>query len=178
MNSNYKYTTFTNEKQITDAVRCIAKQIETEYKGKQPILIGVLKGAFIFMADLVRAVDLPLEVDFISVSSYGDSTESCGKVKLDKDISSNVTGRDVIIVEDIIDTGITTTFIKKHIEECKPASLKICCLLDKPSRRTADIDIDYKGITVPDKFLIGYGLDYGQKHRNLNTICCLEFEDE
>lgn len=179
MISDYKYKLFADKSQIADIVKRLGNQIETDYKEKRPVLIGVLKGAFIFMADLIRNIDLPIEVDFISVSSYGEGTESCGNICLGSDISIDINGKDVIIIEDIVDTGLTTDFIKKHLERFKPASVKICCLLDKPSRRVVEeVAVSYKGLSVPDKFLVGYGLDYSQKHRNMNDIYYLEFENE
>ena len=146
---------------------------ETPYAGLPLIMLGVLRGSFIFFADLVRAVDLPVEIDFISLSSYG-GTESSGDVRLVKDLDRSIEGRHVLIVEDIVDTGVTLKFLKAFLLARKPASLKLCALLDKPSRRKVEMRADFCGFTVPDEFLVGYGLDYDQRFRNLRDICVLK----
>jgi hypoxanthine phosphoribosyltransferase len=140
------------------------------------LMLGALRGGFVFLADLARAADLPVEIDFISLSSYGGGTESSGNVRLEKDLDQSIEGRDVLIVEDIIDTGISLAFMKNLLSARKPASLKLCALLDKPSRRKTDVRADYTGFTVPDEFLVGYGMDYGKGYRNLRDVCVLKIE--
>lgn len=152
----------------------LAKRITKDYEGKDLLLVGVLKGGFMFMADLCRAIDLPLSVDFISVSSYGNSTVSSGVVRILKDIDYDITGKHVLIVEDLIDTGLTLTYLKDLFMAKHCASVKICTILDKPSRRKVNLEVDYQGIIIPDKFVIGYGLDYAEKYRNLPDVCVIE----
>jgi len=139
-------------------------------------LIGILKGSFVFMADLVRSLDFPLEVEFIKLSSYGRGRESSGKVRVVKSLTSPVKGRDVLVVEDIVDTGITLSFLLDYLKKKKPASLRLCALTDKPSRRQVPLTIDYLGFTVPDRFIVGYGIDWDEKFRYLPDICYLEDE--
>ena len=160
--------------EIETAVKRLAAEIKKDYYDKQPILICVLKGSFMFMADLVRLLDFPLEVEFIRLSSYGRGRESSGKIKVMQGLRSEVKGRDVLIIEDIVDTGLTISFLLDYLRKKKPASLKLCALTDKPSRRQTPVTIDYLGFTVPDKFLVGYGLDWDEKFRNLPDICVLE----
>ena len=160
--------------EIAATVSRLAAEVKSDYQDKHPLLIGVLKGSFIFMADLIRQLDFPLEVDFIGAASYGCSTRSSGQVKLNHRLQSEVRGREVLLVEDIVDTGLTTACLLDHMRRKKPASLKLCALTDKPSRRKVPVTIDYLGFTVPDRFLVGYGLDLGQKFRNLPDICALE----
>jgi hypoxanthine phosphoribosyltransferase len=167
------YVLFTSE-QIESGVKRLAGEITEEYQGKSPILICILKGVFIFMADLVRHLDFPLEVEFIRLSSYSNSQQTSGKVKVVQGLSCPIKDRHVLIVEDIIDTGITITFLVDYLKKNNPTSLKICALLDKPSRRIKPIKINYLGFDVPDKFLVGYGLDYNEQYRNLPDICYLE----
>ncbi len=164
---------FTRDK-VEATVKRLAAEIKNDYYGKQPILICVLKGSFMFMADLVRLLDFPLEVEFIRLSSYGRGRESSGKIKVVQGLRSEVKGRDVLIIEDIVDTGLTISFLLDYLRKKKPASLKLCALTDKPSRRQIPVTIDYLGFTVPDKFLVGYGLDWDEKFRNLPDICVLE----
>ncbi|MBQ4093692.1 MAG: hypoxanthine phosphoribosyltransferase, partial [Oscillospiraceae bacterium] len=149
-------------------------QITKDYAGKTPILVCVLKGSILFTADLMRYIDLYTEVDTLSVSSYAGGTVSTGVVKLVKDLSNNIEGRDVIIVEDILDSGKTLSYIRDLFETRHPASIAICTLLDKPSRRSSDIQADYVGFTIPDEFVIGYGLDYDEKYRNLPFVGVLK----
>jgi hypoxanthine phosphoribosyltransferase len=158
---------------VASAVACLAAQISRDYRDKEPLLIGILKGSFIFMADLVRALDFPLELDFVRLSSYVRGTQSSGSVKVEQGLRSGVRGRHVLVVEDIIDTGITAAFLMGYLKKKRPASLRLCALLDKPSRRRVPVTIDYPGITVPDKFLVGYGLDCNEKYRNLPDVCVL-----
>jgi len=160
--------------EIAEAVGRLASEIKRDYQGKQPLLIGVLKGSFVFMADLIRQLDLPLELDFIRLSSYGAARESSGKVKVVQGVKSPIKGRDVLVIEDIVDTGITISFLLGYLRKRKPASLKLCTLTDKPSRRRVPVSIDYCGFTVPNKFVVGYGLDFDQRFRNLPDIYTLE----
>ncbi len=148
----------------------LGAQLAADYEGREPVLVSVLKGSIIFLADLVRAMPIPLSIDLMEVSSYGTSTESSGQVRILKDLSTSIEGREVLVVEDIIDTGLTLNYLLRYLHEKGPASIRICCLLDKPARRLAPIEIDYRGFTIPDRFVIGYGLDYGERYRNLPYI--------
>jgi hypoxanthine phosphoribosyltransferase len=159
---------------VASAVAQLAAQLSCDYRDKNPLLIGVLKGSFVFMADLVRALDFSLEVDFVSLSSYGSGKESSGNVRIEQDLRSRARDRHVLVVEDIIDTGTTVAFLMKYLKKKRPVSLRLCTLLDKPSRRRVAVTIDYLGMAVPDKFLVGYGLDCNEKYRNLPDICVLE----
>lgn len=164
-----------SKKELTDKVKEIGEKITSDYQGKDNILlVGVLKGAFIFMADLARYIDLPLQVDFMAVSSYGASTESSGVVRILKDLDQDIEGKNLIIVEDIIDSGLTLSYMRKYLESRKPESVRICSLLDKPSRRKVDLKADYLGFQIPDEFVVGYGLDYDEKYRNLPYISVLK----
>lgn len=160
--------------EINRAVIRIASEIKRDYQGKQLLLIGVLKGSFVFMADFIRQLDLPVEIDFVKLSSYGAGKETSGKVRLVQGLGTPIKGREVLVIEDIVDTGITISFLLDYLSKRKPASLKLCSLLDKPSRRRAPVSIDYLGFTIPDKFVIGYGLDLDEKFRHLPDICFLE----
>jgi len=160
--------------EIGKAVTRLASEIKRDYQGKQPLLIGVLKGSFVFMADLIRQLDLPLEIDFIKLSSYGAAKETSGKVRVVQGLKTAIKGRDVLIIEDIVDTGITISSLLDYLKRKRPASLKLCSLTDKPSRRQVPVSIDYLGFTVPDKFIVGYGLDFDEKFRNLPDICFVE----
>ncbi|MEO7295701.1 MAG: hypoxanthine phosphoribosyltransferase [Candidatus Limnocylindria bacterium] len=151
----------------------LGAQLSADYAGRDPVLVSVLKGALVFLADLMRAMDLPSSIDLMEVSSYA-GTETSGQVRILKDLSKPIEGRDVIVVEDIIDTGLTLNYLLGYLADRQPASIKICCLLDKPARRLADIDIDYIGFTIPDRFVIGYGLDYDERYRNLPYIGVLK----
>lgn len=164
------------EDQLKEKIVELGREITKDYEGKNLILIGVLKGAVMFMADLARAIDLPLSIDFMAVSSYGNSTRSSGIVKIIKDLDINIEGKDVLIVEDIIDSGLTLSYLKETLLGRKPKSLKICTILDKPERREADVKVDYRGFEIPDKFVVGYGLDFGEKYRNLPFIGVLKTE--
>jgi hypoxanthine phosphoribosyltransferase len=156
--------------QVQARVAELGAQLSADYEGKDPVLVSVLKGSIIFLADLVRAMPIPLSIDLMEVSSYGASTESSGQVRILKDLSTSITDREVIVVEDIIDTGLTLNYLLRYLHDKGPASIRICCLLDKPARRLAEIEIDYRGFTIPDRFVIGYGLDYGERYRNLPYI--------
>ena len=169
-------TIFADEEQLKGLVARIGAEITADYQGKEPLFVGVLRGCFVFMADLVRACDLPCAVDFMVVSSYGKGTKSSGTVKIIKDLTENIEGRDVIIVEDILDSGNTLYNLKNLLQTRNPASIRIATLLDKPERRTADIKADYVGFEIPDAFVVGYGLDYQEKYRNLPYIGVLKPE--
>jgi hypoxanthine phosphoribosyltransferase len=156
--------------QVQARVAELGAQLAADYDGRDPVLVSVLKGSIIFLADLVRAMPIPLSIDLMEVSSYGASTESSGQVRILKDLSTSITDREVIVVEDIIDTGLTLNYLLRYLHDKGPASIRICCLLDKPARRLAEIEIDYRGFTIPDRFVIGYGLDYGERYRNLPYI--------
>ena len=174
MNSKAELHVLFDRHEIETAVRRLASEISKDYRNQNPLLLGVLRGSFVFMADLIRHLDFPLEVDFIGLSSYGSGTQSSGKIKVVKELETPVQERNVLIVEDIVDTGLTTAFLLQYLQRRKPASVKLCALTEKPSRREVSVNIDYLGFTVPDKFLIGYGLDANQKCRNLPDICYLE----
>lgn len=163
------------EKQINEKVKELAKRISDDYRKKEnvPCLVGLLKGSFIFIADLSRYIDIPIEIDFMIVSSYGNN-QIGSEIKILKDIDVQLSGRDVIIVEDIIDTGYTLEKICEVLQTRNIASLKICTLLNKPSRRKVNINIDYNGFNIEDEFVVGYGIDYAQKYRNLNYIGVVE----
>lgn len=167
---------YASEEDIQKRVRTLGAEITRDYAGREPLFVGVLKGCFIFMADLVRACDLKCTVDFMVVSSYGSGTASTGAVKIEKDLSQNIEGRDVIIVEDILDSGNTLSYLTDYMKARKPASIRIVTLMDKPERRVADVKADYIGFTIPDAFVVGYGLDYDQRYRNLPYIGLLKPE--
>lgn len=162
------------EEQIATRVKELGEMISKDYRGKDLVVICVLRGSFIFMADLVREIKIPLSTDFISVSSYGAGTSSSGVVRFLKDLDENITDRHVLIVEDIIDTGITLKYLIENLDTRKPESIKICTLLSKPERRKVDIDVTYNGFTIPDQFVVGYGLDYSEKYRNLPFVGMLD----
>ena len=168
-------TLFTEE-QLKECVARLGKQIEQDYAGKEIILIGVLRGSFVFMADLCRAIDLPCTLDFMSVSSYGKGTSSSGRVQITKDLSEDITGKHVIVIEDILDSGNTLSYLLKYLENRGPASVRLCTLLDKPDRRVKQVEVHYSGFTIPDAFVVGYGLDYAEKYRNLPYIGILKPE--
>ena len=167
---------FFSGEELQTRVRELGEQITHDYEGKSPLFVGVLKGSFVFMADLMRAVDCYCDIDFMAVSSYGSGTTTTGAVKINKDLTYNVEGRDIILIEDILDSGVTLSYLKKYIEARKPSSVRICTLLDKPARRKADIDADYVGFECPDAFIVGYGLDYAERYRNLPYIGVLKSE--
>ena len=170
------YILFRRE-EIEATVKRLAAEIKKDYQGKHPLLIGILKGSFMFMADLIRFVNAPLEVEFIRLSSYGRGRSTPGKIKVVQGLCSPIKGRDVLVIEDIVDTGLTILFLLDYLWKKKPASLKLCALTDKLSRRQAPVIIDYLGFTVPDKFLVGYGLDWDEKFRYLPDICFVEVKD-
>ena len=174
MSSEPKPRILFTQDEIEARVKQLAAEVKKDYYGKQPILICVLKGSFMFMADLIRLLDFPLEVEFITLSSYGRGRETSGKIKVVQGLRSEVRGRDVLVIEDIVDTGLTISFLLDYLRKKKPVSLKLCALTDKPSRRQTPVTIDYLGFTVPDKFIVGYGIDWDEKFRNLPDICVLE----
>ncbi len=166
-----------SEEQIHAKVGELGKRISADYAGRAVTLVSVLKGSLPFMADLMRAIDIPVQIDLMEVSSYGGATtESSGLVRILKDLSSSIAGKDVLIVEDIIDTGLTLNYLLRYLRGKSPSSLHICALLDKPARRLVEIQIDYLGFTIPDEFVVGYGLDYGEFYRNLPFIGVLRRE--
>ncbi len=162
-----------SKKELDKQVEELGSRISKDYEGKELVIIGVLKGGFIFLADLARKITIPVDIDFISVSSYGDSSKSSGVVKIIKDVDANISGKHVLIVEDIIDTGLTLNHLVELLKTRGPLSVEICAALDKPSRRKAEVHVKYKGIEIPDEFVIGYGLDYAGKYRNLPEVCIL-----
>jgi hypoxanthine phosphoribosyltransferase len=165
------------EAQVRAKVAEMAAELSRDYADRDLTLVSVLKGSLPFMADLMRAMSIPVQIDLMEVSSYGGtSTETSGLVRILKDLSSSVEGRDVVIVEDIIDTGLTLNYLQRYLRGKNPATLRICTLLDKPARRLASIEIDYRGFTIPDRFVVGYGLDYGEFYRNLPYIGVLKPE--
>jgi hypoxanthine phosphoribosyltransferase len=159
--------------QIQERVKALGAQIDRDCGPGPLYLIGVLNGSFIFLADLARAIDCPVRIDFIGASSYGASTESSGRVQITKDLDTSIQGCDVIVVEDIVDTGNTLAELLELLGKRKPKSLRVVAILDKPSRRQTDLPLDYVGFTIPDEFVVGYGLDYAQDYRNLPDICVL-----
>ena len=166
-----------SEEQIAAKVAELGARISADYSGRRLTLVSVLKGSLPFMADLMRAIDLPLRIDLMEVSSYGgSSTESSGLVRILKDLSASIEGEDVLIVEDIIDTGLTLNYLIRYLRGKNPKSLRICTLLNKPARRLVEIPVDYIGFEIPDQFVVGYGLDYGEVYRNLRFVGVLKPE--
>ena len=155
-------------------VRELGAEITRDYAGREPLLVFVLKGAVFFLSDLMRHIDVPCEVDFMAVASYGSSTESSGVVRILKDLDAPLEGRDVLIVEDIVDSGLTLQYLMRTLEARKPASLEVCALLTKPARREIDVPIRYVGFEIPNEFAIGYGLDHGERYRNLPYVAALQ----
>jgi hypoxanthine phosphoribosyltransferase len=159
--------------EIREKVKYLAEVVSRDYKDKKPLLVCVLKGAVVFLSDFMRLVSIPVEIDFMAVSSYGNSTATLGVVRILKDLEVSIENKDVIILEDIIDSGLTLSYLRENLLSRNPGSLKIVTLLDKPERRVADIEPDYCGFCIPDEFVVGYGLDYNEKYRNLPDICVL-----
>jgi len=176
MSSQPKPHILFRREEIEAAVKRLAAEIRQDYQGKHPLLIGILKGSFMFMADLIRFLNFPIEVEFIRLSSYGGGKESSGRIRVVQGLRSAIKGRDVLVIEDIVDTGLTISFLLDYLRKRKPASLRLCALTDKPSRRQVPVTIDYLGFTVPNKFIVGYGLDWDEKFRYLPHICVLENE--
>ncbi len=166
-----------SEQEVDQRIAEIAKKISEDYAGKELHLIGVLKGAVFFMCELAKRITVPVTLDFMSVSSYGNDTKSSGVVKIVKDLDEPLDGKDVLIVEDIIDSGRTLSYLMDILQKRNPASLRLCTLLDKPERRVAQVNVDYTCFNIPDEFVVGYGLDYAQKYRNLPFIGVVEFSD-
>lgn len=165
-----------NEEQITEITNDLGSRISKDYAGKNPIIISVLKGSFIFMADLVRKIDIPCEIDFMVVSSYGSGTSTSGEVQIIKDLAYTIDKRDVIIVEDILDSGVTLSYLTSILRKRGANSIEICTFLNKPSRRKADVYVKYNGFDIEDEFVVGYGLDYAEKYRNLPYVGILKRE--
>jgi hypoxanthine phosphoribosyltransferase len=155
-------------------IAALGEQISADYDGRDLLLVGVLKGAVFFMADLMRTLTIPCEIDFMAISSYGDSTDSSGVVRILKDLDINIEGRDVLVVEDIIDSGLTLSYLMRNLEAREPASLEICALLTKPDRREIEVPVRYVGFEIPNRFVIGYGLDFGERYRNLPYVGVLD----
>lgn len=166
-----------SDAEIQARVRQLGAELTRDYAGRKVIILGVLKGSFVFMADLVRAIDLPLSVEFLGLSSYGGGTHTSGEVKVTLDLNHPINGQHVIVAEDIIDTGVTLSYLLRMLSNRQPASLKLCCLLNKEERRQANITPDYVGFTIPNRFVVGYGLDYDEYYRNLPYIGVLDPED-
>lgn len=162
--------TLLDEQTLANTVQHLGAQITRDYQGQELLVIGILKGANVFMADLIRKIDLPIQIDFMAVSSYGHSTQSSGVVKINKDLDTDIENRHILIVEDIIDTGLTLKYLSENLQTRHPKSLKICTLLDKPERRKTQLVIDYVGFEIPDVFIVGYGIDHAEQHRNLPYI--------
>ena len=174
MSSQSRPRILITREQISATNMKLASEVKKDYHDKHPLLIGILKGSFVFMADLIRLLDFPLEVEFIRLSSYGRNRESSGEITVVQGLRCPIKGRHVLVIEDIVDTGLTTSFLLSYLRKKGPASLKVCALTDKPSRRQIPFDIDYLGFTVPDKFIVGYGIDWDEKFRYLPDICFLE----
>ncbi len=163
-----------SEEQIREAVTRIAAELSRDYEGKNPLFVCILKGSVFFFADLLRALSIPAEIDFMSISSYGNSTRTSGEVKMQKDLDRSIEGRHVVIVEDILDSGNTLSYLTTLLRSRNPASVELCTLLDKPERRKTDVQAKYKGFNIPDEFVVGYGLDYAEKYRNVSEVYVLK----
>ena len=166
------------EDELQARIRELGKEITADYEGRPPLLVGVLKGAFVFMSDLSRAIDLPVEFDFMAVSSYGSATRSSGVVRILKDLDLDLTDRHVLIVEDIVDSGLTLQYLMRNLGARNPASLEVCALLTKPERRKVELPIRFVGFEIPDRFAIGYGLDHAERYRNLPYVAALAMGDD
>jgi len=177
MKKKYQLVELVSTERLNECLNDLATRINRDYDGKSVILIGVLKGAFIFMADLARRLSLPVTLDFVRLASYGDATETCGNVRITKDIEMSVEGRHIIVVEDIVDTGITLKWFLEYLTKYRPESIRICALIDKSERRQVEIPLDYVGMKLENGFLVGYGLDYSENHRNLPAIYEVVFEN-
>jgi len=162
--------------EIEDRVKELARAISEDYQGKELLLVGILKGAAVFLADLMRHMSIDVRIDFMAVSSYGASSKSTGVVRILKDLEQSIEGRHVLVVEDIVDTGLTLNYLLEILRARDPASVRICALLDKPSRREIEVPVDYKGFAIPDEFVVGYGLDFNEKYRHLPDIYVLKKE--
>jgi len=162
-----------DEETLRSRVAELGAEVSADYRGRDLLLIGVLKGAVFFMADLMRHLTIPCEVDFMAISSYGDSTDSSGIVRILKDLDINIEGRDVLVVEDIIDSGLTLSYLMRNLESREPATLEVCALLTKPARRQIDVPVRYIGFEIPDRFVVGYGLDFAERYRNLPYVAVM-----
>jgi hypoxanthine phosphoribosyltransferase len=165
-----------DEETLRSRVAELGAEVSADYHGRDLLLIGVLKGAVFFMADLMRHLTIPCEVDFMAISSYGDSTDSSGIVRILKDLDINIEGRDVLVVEDIIDSGLTLSYLMRNLESREPATLEVCALLTKPARRQIDVPVRYVGFEIPDRFVVGYGLDFAERYRNLRYVAVMSQE--
>ena len=175
--ADYQLLERISQRQLSSCVERLAERINNDYRGKNLVLIGVLNGAFIFMADLARRLDLPVKMDFVRLASYGDRTQTCGNVRITKDVEIPLHGCHVLVVEDIVDSGITLKWLLNHISSQCPESVKICTLIDKRERRVVEVPVDYVGLTVEGGFLVGYGLDFSENHRNLPAIYEVVFDE-
>jgi hypoxanthine phosphoribosyltransferase len=164
------------QEEMRARIKELGKQITADYAGKDFVLVGVLKGAYAFYADLARAIRIPMRVDFLVVTSYGSQSKTSGKVKVVTELTEDIKGKDVLLVEDIVDSGLTVQYLIKTLAKHKPKSIKICTLLSKPERRTIDVPLDYVGFKIPNNYVVGYGLDYQQKYRNLPYLAVLDME--
>ena len=169
-------STLVSEEDILAKVKELGKKISEDYKGKDLLLVGILKGAVIFMSDLVRSIDIPVKLDFMAVSSYGKTAISTGEVRIIKDLDFSVENKDILIIEDIIDTGYTLAYLTDNLRKRGANSVKVCTLLNKPERRKVDVPVDYLGFDIPDEFVVGYGLDYAEMGRNLPFVAALKEE--
>ena len=167
-----------SEEVVDKRIKEIGEQITRDYEGKNIHLICVLKGGIFFMCELAKRIEVPVSMDFMAISSYGSDTQSSGVIKIVKDLDESITGKDVLVIEDIVDSGRTLSYLLEMLKDRKPNSLRLCTLLDKPDRRVIDVDVDYTGFQIPDEFVVGYGLDYAQKYRNLPYIGIVHLEEE
>lgn len=166
-----------SEEEVNKRIKELGEQISKDYAGKEVHMVCVLKGSTFFTCELAKRISVPVSLDFMSVSSYGNGTESSGAIKIKKDLEESLMGKDVLVIEDIVDSGRTLSYLLELLGSRQPASLKLCTLLDKPDRRVVDVNVDYTGFRIPDEFVVGYGLDYAQKYRNLPYIGIVEFDD-
>jgi hypoxanthine phosphoribosyltransferase len=166
------------QEEMRARIKELGKQIANDYAGKDLVLVGVLKGAYAFYADLARAIRIPMRVDFLIVTSYGSQSKTSGKVKVITELTEDIKGKDVLLVEDIVDSGLTVQYLIKTLSKHKPKSIKVCTLLSKPERRTIDVTLEYIGFKIPNKYVVGYGLDYQQKYRNLPYLAVLDMDDQ
>ena len=173
-----KISVLLSEEEVDKRIKEIGEQISKDYEGKNIHLVCVLKGGVFFMCELAKRIDVPVSMDFMAISSYGADTKSSGIIKIVKDLDESITGKDVLVVEDIVDSGRTLSYLLDMLKDRKPNSLKLCTLLDKPDRRVIDVDVDYTGFRIPDEFVVGYGLDYAQKYRNLPYIGVVHLDEE
>ena len=176
--SNPNLEVLFSQEQIQDRIKELGAQITRDYAGRNPLLIGVLKGACFFLSDLLRSIDTRLSIEFMAISSYGSSTRTSGEVRIMKDLDVPIEGRDILVVEDIVDTGLTLTYLLENLKSRGAASVKLAALLDKHDRREKEVPIDYLGFQIPDAFVVGYGLDYAERYRNLPFIAVLKNPEE